>query len=230
VADVAAIELTVPGLDRPDVQPRRRFADGKERATRAAVVALRLVTCMIAAGCADHLDRALFVEDVDATFGLARVDPDQSDAAAASSSSEPIVDDAGAMVNVEDGAPAASGPAVTVDAEPPPRSCQNVALFTEKVTPALVERCVRCHDGTKSKATKVLDLMTARDSSPPAQQRTCDELLKGALDTSERSPVFAEVNPSDTTTVHDFKYPSSMAYMAYRAAVLAWLETEPPMN
>ena len=227
VADVAAIELTVPSLDRSDFQSRRRFADGKERATRARLGALRLAVLVIAAGCADPYDRALFVEDVDATFGLARVDPDQPEAAA-SQPSDMTGDDAGVTATLEDGGPAASGAAAAVDAGPPPRSCRSLAIFTEKVTPALLDRCVRCHDGTKSKATKASDLTTARDSSGPAQQRACDEMLKGAPDTSERSPIFAEVNPSDSTTVHDFKYPSSMAYMAYRAAVLAWLETEPP--
>ena len=103
-------------------------------------------------------------------------------------------------------------------------------FFTEKVTPAVVERCVRCHDGTKSKATKPLDLTTARDMSPAAQQKACDQMLKSAPDASEKSPIFAEVNPGDVMTVHDFKYPSAMAYMAYHSAVLAWLETEGPTN
>jgi hypothetical protein len=170
----------------------------------------------------------LVVEDVDATFGLARVDPDQSDTAAGPPGAV-TGEDGGATGALEDGG-AAAGADGAVEAGPPPRSCRNVAVFTDKVTPLLIDRCVRCHDGTKSKATKASDLTTARDLSVPAQQRACDEILRGAPDTSEKSPVFAEVNPSDPTTVHDFKYPSSMAYMAYRAAVLAWLETEPPMN
>lgn len=187
---------------------------------------LSVAALLLAAGCADHLERGLLVEDVDATFGLARVDPDEADAGASSASSTATAaDDSGVAVTPEEGGSVA---AAEVEAGPAARSCVNLAVFTEKVTPALVERCVRCHDGTKSKATKTLDLTSARDLSVPAQQRACDQMLISAPDTSERSPVFAEVNPSDTMTVHDFKYPSSMAYMAYRAAVLAWLEREAP--
>lgn len=165
------------------------------------------------------------MEDVDASFGLARGNPDSPEAAV-SLPMDGVDGSGGAGIALEDGG---TGPdaAAAADAGPPPRSCRNVAAFTDEVTPALVERCVRCHDGTKSKATKTLDLSTARDQNVSAQQRACDEMLRGAPDTSERSPVFAEVNPSDPTTVHDFKYPSSMAYLAYREAVLAWLQTEP---
>ena len=60
----------------------------------------------------------------------------------------------------------------------------------------------------------------------PRQQAACDQALMSALDTSEQSPIFAEVNPSDSKTVHDFKYPSATLYMAYREAILAWLQGE----
>jgi hypothetical protein len=230
---VAVTEVSVPRSGRCRVQPRRLFADAKERALSAAVGrTLQVAALVLAAGCADHLEPGLLVEDVDATFGLARVDPDEAAAEAGASSAPGPAgsDDSGVTVTPEEGGAAGSVDAAEVDAGPPPRSCSNVAGFTEKVTPALVDRCVRCHDGTKSKATKTLDLTTARDLSVAAQQRACDQMLKGAPDASERSPVFAEVNPSDAMTVHDFKYPSSMAYMAYRAAVLAWLEREVPVN
>lgn len=115
---------------------------------------------------------------------------------------------------------------VAADAGPPARNCRNVASFTQNALPAVIERCVRCHDGTKSKATKATDFTLARDMSPAAQQATCREALKAAPDSSEQSPLFAEVNPGDTMTVHDFKYPSAATYMAYRSAVLLWLETE----
>ena len=182
------------------------------------------------AGCADDQAPGLIVEEVDATFGLARVGPEQPEAGGGGAVPAAGGDDAGALAPTQDGAVVSLTDAAPVDAGPPPRSCRNVAAFTEKVTPAMVERCVRCHDGTKSKATKPLDLTTARDMSPAAQQKACDQMLKSAPDTSEKSPIFAEVNPGDVMTVHDFKYPSAMAYMAYRSAVLAWLETEGPTN
>jgi hypothetical protein len=179
----------------------------------------------LVAACADPSGPGLVVEDVDATFGLARVDPDQPEAGGGSAGNI-LGEDGSVAAAPQDGGVASMLDAAPVEAGPPARTCRNVAGFTQQVTPALVERCVRCHDGTKSKATKPLDLTTARDLSVSAQQRACDEMLKSAPDTSEKSSIFAEVNPADMMTVHDFKYPSSMAYMTYRAAVLAWLEGE----
>jgi hypothetical protein len=213
-AAVAATELTVSARARSRRQPL---------VTGSSWRALGVMLLVFATSCADDPESGLSVESVDATFGLARTGTDGPEAGAPGA---PPMSESGmdATALPQDGAAVAD--AVNVDAGPPPRSCRNLAAFTEKVTPLLVERCVRCHDGTKSKATKVSDLTTARDLSVGGQQRACDEILKGAPDTSERSPIFAEVNPSDSTTVHDFKYPSSMAYMAYRSTVLTWLETE----
>jgi hypothetical protein len=186
--------------------------------------------------CAEENEFGLRVEALDATFGLARVGAARSDAGAGlSSSASPAVASGSLPPDGMENPPAAAGDAQVdgdaavigmADAGPPARNCRNVASFTQNALPALIERCVRCHDGTKSKATKVTDFTLARDMSPAAQQSTCREALKAAPDTSEKSPLFAEVNPGDTMTVHDFKYPSMATYMAYRSAVLVWLETE----
>ncbi|HVZ35383.1 MAG TPA: hypothetical protein VG963_23310 [Polyangiaceae bacterium] len=187
------------------------------------------------AGCQDGA-AGLHVSEVDATFAFAHTHVERIDAATTSADDDEVSRrDEESSAPVEDGsisaddassASASAPAAVPIDAGPPPRSCQHLAEFTKQVMPAILDRCVRCHDGTKSKATKPFDLTSARDQSMAAQQRTCDQVLKNAPDTSEQSPIFAEVNPGDPTTVHDFKYPSSMAYMEYRDTVLVWLQTE----
>jgi hypothetical protein len=195
---------------------------------RAALCAIAL---LCASGCGEEQAYGLHVEALDATFGLAqaRTGRDAAGAGAATSGLQPpegsgsqTADPGDAQVD-----PDASGALLAAaDAGPPPRNCRNVASFTQNALPAVLDRCVRCHDGTKSKATKATDFTTARDMSPAAQQSACREALKAAPDASEHSPLFAEVNPSDALTVHDFKYPSAATYMAYRSAVLIWLESE----
>ncbi len=183
---------------------------------------------MIAVGCEDISDSGLRVDEVDATFGFARSSVQRPSAAADAAFALSATSNAGADGSA---APLAADPDASllpgaVDAGPPAPVCRNVAAFTANVTPLVVERCARCHDGTKSKATKTLDLTSARETSASAQKLACDQMLQDAPNTSETSPIFAEVNPGDATTVHDFKYPSSAAYMAYRSAVLVWLESE----
>jgi hypothetical protein len=193
-----------------------------------------LLTILASTGCADESDYGLRVEAVDASFGLARSAQARGDTGAAlGTSSSPAITSGALPPETPENQPppgdaavdAAAGPSA-LDAGPPARDCKNVAGFTQNALPAVIERCVRCHDGTKSKATKATDFTRARDMSPAAQQATCREALKAAPDTSEQSPLFAEVNPSDAMTVHDFKYPSAAMYTAYRSTVLLWLQTE----
>jgi hypothetical protein len=185
---------------------------------------------LFAAACAQDADSGLTIEAVDANFGFAKVasTPDAGSGAASSTGSLPVASDAGTDqdASASQGTAPTMTQAVTPEAGPPARTCHNVAGFTQHAIPPIIERCVRCHDGTKSKATKALDLTSARDMSPAGQQAACDQALISALDTSEQSPIFAEVNPSDPKTVHDFKYPSATLYMAYREAILAWLQGE----
>ena len=188
---------------------------------------LRLAATLLAAGCADVSESGLHVDGVDAAFGFARSAVQRPSAAADAAFASNAMNNAGA--DAGDAPLAASDAAAlpgALDAGPPAPVCRNLAAFTANVTPLVVERCVRCHDGTKSKATKTLDLTSARETTASAQQLACNEMLQDAPNASEMSPIFAEVNPGDTSTVHDFKYPSSAAYMAYRMAVLAWLESE----
>jgi len=104
------------------------------------------------------------------------------------------------------------------------RTCVSLDLFSSRVTPQFTKDCVRCHDGTKGKATQLLNLTALRTGSA---QAACDATLST---TNEADPASSTIlsfaNPDDPSTTHDFKYATSAEYAVYRDNVLAWLTTE----
>ena len=104
------------------------------------------------------------------------------------------------------------------------RSCRQLETFSQTVVPLFEEHCMSCHDGTKGKATKQLDLTGIRNGDLAL---ACDITLST---TDEADPIgssiFSENDPSDATTVHDFKFETAAAFNAYRDQVMAWLGSE----
>lgn len=159
---------------------------------------MRALTCAVflVAGCAIDapVDEGLFVEDGGAPFAVGQV----GDSAPPSDPSE-----AGAA---------------------PMRACTNPELFSARVSPRLLKDCVRCHDGTKGKATQLFNLRELRSGG---LQSACDESLAVSdLANFELSRLLTFVDPGNPSTQHDFKYATSAEFRAYRADVLAWLMAE----
>jgi hypothetical protein len=109
-------------------------------------------------------------------------------------------------------------------AAPGLRTCTEIATFSARAKPRFTLDCVRCHDGTKGKATKLLNLTALRSGG---DQVACDAIL-GTTDAESPalSTIFTFVDPDNPATVHDFKYATSTEFRAYSADVLSWLETE----
>ncbi len=83
---------------------------------------------------------------------------------------------------------------------------------------------MRCHDGTKGKATRSLSLTALRMGGA---QTACDATLSTANRADPAlSTILSVANPDDPSTAHDFKYATSAEYAVYRDDVLAWLTTE----
>ncbi len=175
-----------------------------DRPACAALLALGLSAC--AAG--DRADEGLYVEDAGMPFGF-------------SQTGGAISDSSGGADGPSD---SGSGPSGQGGAGAGLRACANVATFSARVRPRFTLDCVRCHDGTKGKATKLLNLTALRSGG---DQVACDATL-GTTDAESPalSTIFTFVDPDNPATVHDFKYATSMAFAAYRADVLSWLETE----
>ena len=112
----------------------------------------------------------------------------------------------------------------------------NLPAFTSIARPLLDTHCSRCHNGTKGRATATYDLTFLLDDL--GQQLSCDWTLTVARQLpapaapvadpllGEAASLFAEVNPADPSTVHDFKFATPAEYVAFRDGVMPWLSTE----
>jgi hypothetical protein len=106
--------------------------------------------------------------------------------------------------------------------------CKNVPLFVQQALPHFIADCVKCHDYTDLRATLKFALLQARMTDPESQQTTCDITLTQGVTLADKaqSTIFTQVDPTHPEIVHDFKYPDVASYIAYRDAVMLWLQTE----
>lgn len=170
--------------------------DGLSRFAIGCAVCLSLLT-----GCAASKgdEEGLFITDAGSPFGLSQ---DNSP-----STADP---DTGGNAGGQGGTGA--------------RACMSLDLFSARVSPRFNQDCVRCHDGTKGKATQLLNLTPLATGGA---QAACDATLSTTNQADPAaSTILSFVNPDDPSTTHDFKYATSAEYAAYRDDVLAWLMAE----
>lgn len=119
-------------------------------------------------------------------------------------------------------------PAVAArDAGEPGPDCRQLAAFEASARPVLLTDCVRCHNGSKMRATRELDLTALEGADPNGRRLACSNVLL-TVDPVElgSSIILTSVDPSDPTTEHEFKYRTSAEFATYRTTIMKWLETE----
>lgn len=120
--------------------------------------------------------------------------------------------------------PATAGEMPPSGVTPALRSCVRLDLFSARVVPRFSKDCVRCHDGTKGKATQLLDLSSLRSGG---NQAACDVTLStSAAENPGANSILTFADPGNPSTQHDFKYATPAEFALYRADVLAWLMAE----